>query len=68
MLLRPTSFFAAAGGRASYAGPIIYALACHAIAVLFAGAHDTICDQDHCNDATVFRIPEEQERYEYGSP
>jgi len=40
VLLRPASFFAAAGGRASYAGPIIYALACHAIAVLFAGAYD----------------------------
>ena len=29
---------------------------------------DTICDQNQCNDATAFRIPEEQEKYEYGSP
>ena len=32
------------------------------------GFHDTICDQNQCNDATVFRIPEEQQKYEYGSP
>ncbi len=32
------------------------------------GFHDTICDQNQCNDATVFRIPEEQRKYEYGSP
>jgi Ca-activated chloride channel family protein len=30
--------------------------------------NDTICDQNQCNDATVFRIPEEQEKYDYGSP
>ena len=32
------------------------------------GFHDTLCDQNQCNDATVFRIPEEQQKYEYGSP
>ena len=32
------------------------------------GLHDTICDQNQCNDATAFRIPEEQQRYEYDSP
>ena len=31
-------------------------------------AFDTICDQNQCNRATVFRIPEEQEKYEFGSP
>jgi hypothetical protein len=31
-------------------------------------AHDQLCDQNQCNDATVFRIPEEQQKYEYGSP
>lgn len=30
--------------------------------------NDTICDQNQCNDATAFRIPEEQQKYEYGSP
>jgi hypothetical protein len=30
--------------------------------------NDTICGQNQCNDATVFRIPEEQQKYEYGSP
>ncbi len=32
------------------------------------GLHDTICDQNQCNDATVFRIPEEQRKHAYGSP
>jgi hypothetical protein len=32
------------------------------------GFHDTLCDQNQCNDATVFRIPEEQRKHEYGSP
>lgn len=32
------------------------------------GTNDTICDQNQCNDATAFRIPEEQQKYEYGSP
>ncbi len=32
------------------------------------GLHDTICDQNQCNDATAFRIPEEQKKYEYGTP
>jgi Mg-chelatase subunit ChlD len=32
------------------------------------GFHDTLCDQNQCNDATVFRIPEEQQKYEFGSP
>jgi hypothetical protein len=32
------------------------------------GFHDTLCDENRCNDATVFRIPEEQREYEYGSP
>ena len=29
---------------------------------------DTICDQGQCNKATVFRIPEEQRRYDLDSP
>ncbi len=29
---------------------------------------DTICDQNQCNRATVFRIPEEQRKYDYKSP
>jgi hypothetical protein len=40
VLLRPAAFFAAASGEASYAGPIIYALACRVLAVLAAGAYD----------------------------
>ncbi len=32
------------------------------------GFHDTICDQNQCNDATAFRIPDEQRKYEYDSP
>jgi hypothetical protein len=32
------------------------------------GFHDTICDQNQCNDATAFRIPDEQRKYEFGSP
>lgn len=29
---------------------------------------DTICDQNQCNDATVFRIPQEKRKYAFDSP
>lgn len=40
VLLHPARFFAAVRGEATFAGPVLYALACHALAVLFAGAYD----------------------------
>lgn len=39
-----------------------------ALCELRNGFHDTLCDQNQCNDAVVFRIPDEQNKYEYTSP
>lgn len=32
------------------------------------GFHNMLCDRQQCNDAVAFRIPDEQNKQEYGSP
>jgi len=39
-----------------------------ALCELNNGFHDMLCDRQQCNDAVAFRIPDEQNKYEYGSP
>ncbi len=40
VLLHPVRFFVAVQGEATFAGPVLYALACHVVAVLLAGMYD----------------------------